>query len=172
MKTIQFFISFSVYCLVSMTSLYSQSTETDLVAKKEISKLAFVVGNWEGTGWMMGQDRNKHTFDQKEVVQFKLDSTVILIEGIGSSEGKVTHNALGILSYNKEENNYTLESHLSTGQSGKFKAELIENKLYWYPFEGMRYIVYRNDNDQWYEIGEMNRGGTWYQFFETTLDKK
>jgi hypothetical protein len=29
-----------------------------------------------------------------------------------------------------------------------------------------------NDQGQWFEVGEMNREGTWYQFFEMTLNKE
>jgi hypothetical protein len=169
MKTITVITGF---CLLVSLSGYGQAGETDKVAKSEVSKLSFITGEWKGSGWMTGQDRSRHSFIQTETIRFKLDSTAILIEGFGMSDEKVIHNALAIITYNKENNNYTFDSYLSTGLSGKFKAELTDGRLYWYPRENIRYIIYLNDKGQWYETGEMNRGGTWYQFFEMTLDKK
>jgi len=149
-----------------------QELKTDSLSKSEIGKLEFMTGKWEGTGWMMGRDGKKHEFNQTENIQFKIDGVVMLIEGLGMSKGKVTHNAIAIISYNKEEKNYKFTSHLSSGRGGSFNAELKENKFHWYPNENMRYIIWLNEKGQWYETGEFNRSGKWFQFFEMTLDKK
>lgn len=150
---------------------FSQSFETDSLSKVKISDLGFMVGNWKGTGWMMGQG-GKSEFEQTEVIQFKLDSTAILIEGKGKANGKVVHNALAILTYNKADNNYSFRSYLQNGQNAEFKAEMIDNKLFWYPNENVRYIIWLNEKGQWYEKGEYKREDTWNQFFEMTLDRE
>ena len=150
---------------------YSQSFATDTISKSEISKLDFLIGNWEGNGWIMGRDRTKSEFVQSEKIQFKLDSTVILIEGLGKSNGIITHNAMAIISFNKEDSNYIFQSYVQNGQKGEFKGELVDGKFYWYLNENMRYIIWINENEQWYETGEFNREGKWYQFFEMTLDR-
>ena len=89
-----------------------------------------MVGKWKGSGWIIGRDRQKQSFEQTEDVQFKLDHTAILIEGLGKSNGQVTHDALAVISYDKQEKHYNFHSYMSNGRSGSFKAELIENKLY------------------------------------------
>lgn len=150
---------------------YSQSFETDLVSKHEIKKLQFIVGEWEGKGWIIDRDRTKIEFDQTENIQFKLDSTAILIEGLGIHNEKVIHNAMAIVSYNNADSNYTFQSYLQNGRKGEFIAEIKEGKFYWYPNDKMRYIIYLNDNGQWYETGEYKREEDWFQFFEMTLDK-
>lgn len=150
----------------------SQMPEVDKIAQHEISKLAYLEGEWEGTGWMMIQDGSKHNFTQKEKIQLKLENTALYIEGKGYTDGKLIHDALGIITYSKEEGHFNLTSFLFSGRQGKFKAELIGEKLYWYPNEYIRYIIYLNEKGQWYETGEMNRGGSWVQFIEMTLDKK
>jgi hypothetical protein len=147
---------------------FSQSFETDSISKSKISDLGFMVGNWKGTGWMMGQG-GKSEFKQTEKIQFKLDSTLILIEGMGKANGIIVHNALAILTYNKKDKNYSFRSYLQNGQNGEFKAELIDNKLFWYPNENVRYTIWLNDNGQWYEKGEFKREENWNQFFEMTL---
>ncbi|WP_299668174.1 hypothetical protein [uncultured Polaribacter sp.] len=149
---------------------FSQHSETDTISKAKIKELNFIVGDWIGKGWMMGEN-GKSKFDQTEKIQFKLDSTAILIEGKGKSNGEVIHNALAILTYNKKDDNYVFRSFLPSGQNAKFKAELIDNKLYWYPNENVRYIIWQNENEQWLEKGEFKREGKWSQFFEMTLNR-
>ena len=151
---------------------FSQSSETDSISKANISQLEFMVGNWKGSGWMMGRDGQKSEFDQTEKIQFKLDSTMVLIEGLGTSQGKVIHNALALLTYNKEENKLAFRSYMQNGQSGDFPAELIDGKLFWYPNPNVRYIIWTTGEDQWYETGEFKRGESWTQFFEMTLDRE
>jgi hypothetical protein len=163
---------FSTVLLFVTSTINAQNLETDKEAQKAISQLEFIVGDWAGTGWMMGRDGQKHTFDQTEKIKFKLDSTAVLIEGLGKSYGEIIHNALAIVTYNKAEENFTFRSYLSNGRGGDFKAELMDRQFYWYPNENMRYIIYLNDKGQWYETGEMKRGNEWFQFFEMTLDKQ
>lgn len=170
MRTLTLIFTAALLFTASITN--AQELETDKEAQKAISQLEFIVGNWAGTGWMMGRDGQKRTFDQTEKIKFKLDSTAILIEGLGKSNGKIIHNALAVVRYNKAEENFNFRSYLSNGRGGDFKAELIDGKFYWYPNDNMRYIIYLNDKGQWYETGEMKRENEWFQFFEMTLDKQ
>jgi hypothetical protein len=170
MKTLTFI--FATILFFAASTAYAQETETDKEAQTAIAKLHFIVGEWTGTGWMMGRDGQKHPFNQTEIIKYKLDSTAIIIEGLGKTNEKVIHNALAIVTYNKADNDYDFRSYLSNGRGGDFKAELIDGKFYWYPNDNMRYIIYLNDKGQWYETGEMKKENKWFQFFEMTLDKQ
>lgn len=170
MKTLT--LIYTATMLITASIANAQDLKIDKEAQKAISQLEFIVGDWDGTGWMMGRDGQKHPFNQTEKIEFKLDSTAILIEGLGKSNKKIIHNAMAIVTYNKNEMNYNFRSYLSTGRSGDFKAELIDEKFYWYPNKNMRYIIYLNNKGQWYETGEMKRENEWVQFFEMTLDKQ
>lgn len=165
-----------VFLLISWVmipgGLLAQNFETDLESKSEILKLEFITGNWEGKGWMMGQDGQKHHFDQTENITFKLDSTAILIEGHGEANGRSVHDALAVISFDKESKNYTFTSWLANGRGGQFKAALIDDKFYWYPNENMQYVISLNEKGQWHETGEIRQGDKWFQFFEMTLDRK
>lgn len=163
------FIPIFLSLLCSFTQ--AQKPTTDIESQSEMKKLSFITGSWKGTGWRMDRQGNKHQFDQTEVVQFKIDSTAILIEGKGKVGSRIIHNALAIITFNKEKNSYNFQSYLSTSRSGNFRAELKGDTFYWFPNENMRYIISLNENDQWYEIGEMKRNGKWIKFFEMTLDK-
>ncbi len=158
--------------LLLFTFIQAQNTETDSLSKINIQKLDFLAGKWSGNGWMYGQDRNRYEFEQIEDIQFKLDSTTLLIEGLGRSDGKIIHNAMAIVSYNRENSDYGFNSYLANGRKGEFKAELIDDKFYWYPMENMRYIIEINPQGQWFEIGEFNQGDQWFKFFEMTLTKE
>ncbi|MCX2743300.1 hypothetical protein OO013_05455 [Mangrovivirga sp. M17] len=160
-----------LFSILFIVSSHGQSFETDSVSKSEISKLNFMTGKWEGKGWMIGPDRKKTEFEQTENIQFKLDSTTVLIEGVGKNNGLIVHNAMAIVSYDKDLGAYTFQSYLQNGRKGEFKGELIDGKFYWYPNENMRYIIELNENDQWYEVGEYKRENDWFQFFEMTLNK-
>lgn len=168
MKTILIF----AFALLFVNLSLSQSSETDSISKSKVSQLEFMVGDWKGSGWMMGRDGSKSEFDQTEEIKFKLDSTMVLVEGMGKSGGKIIHNALAIITYNIEEDKFAFRSYMQNGQSGEFPAEMIDGKLYWYPNPNVRYIIWTNENDQWYETGEFKRGEDWMQFFEMTLDRE
>lgn len=154
-----------------LKSMTSQSYETDKEAQANIQKLNFIIGEWKGKGWRMSPDDNKYTFDQTEIIQFKLDSTAVLIEGKGYSNGEVIHNAMAIITSDKESGNYSFQSFLQNGMKGSFKAEIQEGALYWYPIENIRYIIKIHDNGEWFETGEYNMQGKWIQFFEMKLKK-
>ncbi|RYG33508.1 MAG: hypothetical protein EOO01_33145 [Chitinophagaceae bacterium] len=157
--------------MLSLAS-FAQPIQTDSVASKQIGQLKFLTGSWKGNGWMMMADGKKHFFDQTEKVQFKLDQTLLLIEGNGAAEGKPIHNALAIVNWNAKDNQYTFRSWLSTGRGSEFKAEMKDGKFYWYPNTNMQYIIYLNEKGQWYEFGEIKRKEEWVRFFEMTLDKE
>lgn len=166
MKRIMVFTIFVVF----VTLFHTQSLESDSVSKSKISQLEFMVGNWKGSGWMMGRDDQRSEFKQTEKIQFKLDSTMVLIEDMGRSEGKVIHNALALLTFDKEEDKLVFRSYLQDGQHGEFPAELIDGKLYCYPNSNVPYMIGLNEGGQWIETGEFQRGEQWTQFFEMTLD--
>jgi hypothetical protein len=164
--------SILVFALLMATTVsIAQDLQTNENNKREVSKLGFMVGDWKGSGWMMMQDGQKHSFIQTENIRFKLDSTALLIEGLGYDNGKIIHNALAVVTFQQNDNRFSFQSYLSNGRQGKFNAELKDDKFYWYPMENMRYVISLNEKGQWFETGEMKRGEQWFQFFEMTLDR-
>ncbi len=160
-----------ILCMTLYIPAKTQTMDTDKSIQEKMQLLGFLEGSWKGKGWIMRSD-GKYAFDQTEKVQFKLDHTLMIIEGNGTAEGRNIHNALAVISWNKEGGNYNFQSWLATGQGGKFKAEIKDNKLYWYPSDNMQYVIWLNEKGQWAETGEMKRNGEWFRFFEMTLDKE
>jgi hypothetical protein len=62
--------------------------------------LAFMDGVWRGPAWVIGPSGERHTITQTERIGPFLDGSVKVIEGRGyDSEGKVTFDAFGTISY-------------------------------------------------------------------------
>jgi len=157
---------------VCMTGIVSaQDWATDKAAQAEVKKLAFLVGEWRGSGWMMGVDRMKQSFEQTEHIHFKLDSTAILDEFQRVLEDNTVHQSLNILTYKGEDGLYDFQSFLPSGQKSTFKSELKGKKLFWYPRDFIRYTIQLDDQGRLFEKGEINKGGNWYQFSESILEK-
>lgn len=169
---IQFVLVLTLFAGSSLLALAQPSYDLNEAAQKKLAQLSFLEGKWKGSGWMMGQDRVRLTFEQEEDVQFKLSGTLLEVEGTGKSQGKVVHHALAVISIAEGEGKFDFTSFLQSGEKGIYPAELIDGKLYWYPVKEVRYVIEINDQGQWFEIGEYNAGTQWYKFFEMTLEKQ
>jgi len=72
-----------------------------------MKKLDYMIGKWQGEGWME-RDGQRHTFAGTENVQSKLSGIVMLVEGLfkgkatGSAEVVTVHETLGVLSYDEK----------------------------------------------------------------------
>lgn len=154
----------------------SEYTNKDNVNR--MHQLSFLVGQWQGSGWMIGPDQSRHSFDQTEHIQFKLNDTVLMIEGKGldQTDSQVIHHALALVNWENDKQEYRFVSTLANGRSGLFKAKINEQgQFVWWmdSTQGTRrFVIELNEKGQWYEVGEFSKDGEqWFQFFEMTLDK-
>ena len=111
---------------------------------------------------------------QTEDIQYDLDSTIIVIKGIGTSNGEIVHDARAIISPADSKNSFDFYSFLSDGRKGKFLMEKEGDIIKWYiDTEGgeIRYTITLK-GDTYHEIGEFGMGGQWYPFFEMNLIRK
>src|SRR5688572_25823844 len=99
MKNLIKLLCFAALVLGMKANVWGQpSYDLNEAAQKKMSELSFLEGKWKGSGWMMGQDRVRSTFESEETIQFKLSGTLLEVEGIGKSDGKVVHHALAVIS--------------------------------------------------------------------------
>jgi hypothetical protein len=144
--------------------------------------LDFLVGTWEGGGWMEYAPGQKVTFTSREVVEPRLGGRVLVVEGThhapmpGAPEPVVVHHALGVLSH-AEADGYRFRTWLANGHGGDFAARLDDGAVVWGyddPRRGeVRYTIRLDDAGRWAEVGDARRdGGDWHRFFEMTLTKK
>ena len=154
------------------------------VHKEKMKQFAFWEGQWRGEGsTQMGPGPAKNsTVD--ETLQFKLDGTVMLIEGIGkaidvqTNQSQVVHHAMAILSYDPATGQYKFHTYLKDGRSTPAQLKVIENNKYEWGFDvpngKVKYIITIDpEKKTWYEIGEFSNdnGTNWIKFFEMNLEK-
>jgi hypothetical protein len=147
-----------------------------------MKKLDFLVGHWEGEGWMMVGPGQRHTAKVTETVQRKLDGTVLLVEGVGrgvvAGQERIVHNALGVINYDRQAGGFRMRAYRAEGQQVDAEIKLGDNQIVW-GFEDpragrIRFTMQVNKQGQWQEFGEASRDGgkTWFKFMEMTLDRK
>ncbi len=157
----------------------AQASAAHLEAMK---KLSFLAGEWKGEGWTEFVPGQRRTSPIVENVQPRLGGAVLLVEGLGKKkvpgqqEEVVTHNALGIISYDEKAKLYRLRSYLANGLSVDAEASFTDEGFQWrFQAPGnlsIRYTVKLTDKGEWFERGEMSQDGkTWRQFHEMTLQK-
>jgi hypothetical protein len=144
-----------------------------------LANAAFLLGKWEGAGWIEFVPGRRSEFRQFESISAKLGGGAIVIEGLGTRKGAdgadtVTHEAIGILTYDANQKKPQMRDYRSGGQFVDADVRLEPNKLTWqFQLQGIgmtRYTIVLDHKGQWLEIGEMSKDGSeWRKFFETTL---
>lgn len=143
-----------------------------------MERISVMAGTWEGNSWRMSPTGERETSNVHEEIAFKLDGTLLHIEGIGKDEtGAVVHNALGIISFNPFTEKYVFNAYLSDGLSTVANFEVLKDNeafKWWFSDNRGGTIRYSIDfaDGQWKETGEYSADGeNWRQFFEMTLSK-
>lgn len=171
------------FIVLTTFASYAQTPNLVKVKKRGMRHIAFLAGQWEGSGWIFTQQGQRKTFQQSENIQWKLDSTILLIEGHGidnmggADDGKLIHDALAIVSFDHKEKNYHFNSYLGTnGLSTEAKGILGEDGSFTWGFDTpqgrINYIIMLKGENEWHENGEFIRpDGAKFQFIEMTLNR-
>lgn len=167
------------FLLFGYNSLKAQNDSIKKIVS--IHKLDFMIGEWEGNGWMMTRN-GKEIAKIKEKVEYKLEKDIIVVEGLGTktdsitNEKKIVHNALGIIFFDAKTNSLMIDAY-KKGESIQSKIEFIEDKIIQWkmdiPNQGkVKFTVDFSTDKKWIEIGEFSRDGeNWMKFLEMNLDK-
>jgi hypothetical protein len=139
-----------------------------------LARLAFMDGIWRGPAQTLLPSGEKHTITQTERVGPFLDGAVRVIEGRGyDSDGKVTFNAFGTISYNPGTGAYTLHSY-AMGSVGDFVLTPTATGFVWEIPAGpmtIRYTATIKDGI-WQEVGDrIMPGKEPVRFFEMNLKR-
>ena len=129
-----------------------------IAAQREaMAPLAYMDGVWRGPAWSMTPKGEKHNITQTERIGPFLDGSVKVIEGRGYDDaGKVTFNALGIISYDSDRKTYSMRSY-AMGRSGDFPVTTTADGYIWEipagPGMTIRYTAVVKDG-KWHEVGD------------------
>jgi hypothetical protein len=136
--------------------------------------LAKMDGVWRGSAWAILQSGEKHSITQTERIGPFLDGSIKVVEGRGyDTDGKVSFNAFGVISYDPGTKAYTLHSY-AQGRAGDFPMTLTADGYVWEIPAGPMRIRYTAviKPDSWREIGEyIAPGKEPAQFFEMNLKR-
>jgi hypothetical protein len=161
--------------LLVVVSASTAVAQAPAASKVEMQKLKMWPGHWTGTSaWTMRGKTEQSTVD--ELIEWRVDGHALLINGIGrNAEGKVVHEALGVLSYNANESKYHLNSWLRDGRSTDAWFTITgENQFQWgfdTPQGKIRYNIVLTEKT-WKETGEFSSDGTqWFPFLNMDLTR-
>lgn len=166
--------------LATATPLAAQrppTPEMAAAARTAMNEVAFLVGDWVGSGWMMDAGGERHEFLQRERIRALQDGQVILIEGRGMEAADTTnvvHDAVAFIGYDAVAKQYVMRSFLPGGRTTEAEVEAADGRIVWRIGSTVRYTIDLDDAGTWHEIGEFTRdqGRTWQQFIEMRLVRR
>ena len=134
--------------------------------------LAFMDGVWRGPAETVIGEGKTHRVTQTERIGPFLGGSIKVIEGRGyDSDGNVTFNAFGIVSYDPATKTYSLHSH-AMGQKGDFALTPAADGYVWEIPAGPMKIRYTATikGNTWREVGDrIVPGKDPVRFFEMNL---
>jgi len=143
-----------------------------------IGRLAFMVGEWRGTGTTTMGPGNVSSSDVTERATLVAGGTALLLEGLGTmTEGgrtRVVHEALGIVTWNPAAGAYEMRAFRAGQGWTDSELALEDGRLSWgmeTPGGRVRFTLDFGEEGRWHEVGEIERGGSWYRFLEMDLRK-
>jgi len=142
--------------------------------QESMLKLSFMDGVWRGSAWTVLPSGEKHAITQTERIGPFLDGSVKVIEGRGyDTDGKVSFNAFGTISYNPATRVYTMHSY-AQGNVGDFVLTPTADGYVWEIPAGpmtIRYTATIKDG-AWQEVGDrILPGRDPIRFFEMNLKR-
>lgn len=142
--------------------------------REAMARLAFMDGVWRGRASTMLPSGERIELVQTERVGTFLDGALRVIEGRGyDMDGRDAFQALGIVSFDPEANEYRLRSY-ARGQVGDFTLTIGTDGFQWEIPAGPMTIRYTAtiDGDSWHEVGDrLVPGEDPVRFFEMTLSR-
>lgn len=167
----------ALLALLPAASLQAQqapSPELQAATRQAMEAVSFLLGDWAGSGWIMGPDGARHEFLQTERIRPLLGGQVILIEGRGVAAAdttQVVHEAVAFIGYDAAAGRHVMRSFLPGGRTTDARVEAGPGRFVWRIGESVRYTILVDDSGTWQEIGEYTRDGgrNWQQFIEMKL---
>lgn len=119
--------------LLAFTALASTGTFQNAPDNRNMRKLDFLVGKWEGEGWQLLGPDEKVEFKGTEIVQSKLSGGALLVEGefFAKDGGKVVHQTLGIINWKPEKAAFNMRAYMFNRPEADYKLDVTDNGFKW-----------------------------------------
>ena len=129
-----------------------------------MKKLGFLVGDWSGEAPVLRGPGQFAELAQTESAQFRLDGLVLVIEGVGrtKADGKLSLQALGLISFDDETGSYKIRA-FNDGRWLETDVKLADGakSISWGFALGefkTTTVLSINENGEWTEHGELVSG--------------
>lgn len=168
--------------------------------QQEMMKLDWMIGRWEGSGWIdMGRE-GKREFQHTQTVRSKSGGLVLLLDGEGKAklDGSTICSNLRLLSFAPRDVTFRWQEFTADGTArmneahaqqrmlqvgfpptseesarvgaGTFRSDLLTSNEGW-----VRFTISLNAKGEWIETGEMMRSSNdeekWFRFLEILLHR-
>ena len=174
----------AIITIISTFHLVDAQEDRHLV--NDMSALQFMVGTWEGEGWILNNKGEKKYFRQTEIIKSKVNGQVLVIDGMGYElidsipTDRAIHDVVGIVSIHPEKGSATMYSILE--KQGRSEVEIYKlkdkNAIQWSIVNPnsdteVRFTEDLSIENEWNGRGEvLTKDGRWYKFFEMSLIKQ
>ena len=147
------------------------------VEPTKMQPLDWLVGRWTGTGSLTTGPGARAEATVKETATRHAGGHVLMLEGLGTADGQVVHDAFGVIWYDAEKGTHRMRGFRANGHAVETDIAVADRSIVW-GFPGprggnIRFTVTHTDAGQWHEVGEFSDdGNTWHRFMEMTLSRE
>lgn len=140
-----------------------------------MQKLNFMVGQWVGPGWTLGDNNERVDFIQSEQVNLLLSGELMTVQGTGRVGGVPSFSAFATATFDPATATYPWQA-FSQGSVAEATLGVSDNRFTW-SFDPAPGITVRYDaaftGDTWHETGEVSTDGgeTWRPNLDMTLSR-
>ncbi len=148
---------FTALMLLVLNSLSAQVDE-----KKELAKLSFLMGNWEGTSTSY-TDKGTTQVKVRESVNYIMNGNILVLDVVSLNIELHT-----LITYSIKDTCFYYQPFSKTG-GGKYKGKIEDNKFIVHFNRESRLIFEKTANGEFHEYGESFKNGKWEKYFEDIL---
>lgn len=146
-------------------------------AREEMQAFAAMVGEWEGEAWSEMRPGAREVVTQRESVEWTAGGEALLVRGSGSVDGRVVHEAVGMIFWDARAGRYTMWAYRAGSGATQQEVRLEGDARVWgftTPGGEIRFTQRIDAEGRWVETGERSAdgGATWQPFLGMTLTKK
>jgi len=171
-------IAVSLRAMIAATPAAAQPADTGSAAvtySERMTPLSALVGEWRGSGWILGPNGARSTFTSHESVTRRISGNALLVEGRHQNEaGALVHDAIALLTWDQRGGGYRMRTQLASGMGGDFPLEVRPGGFTWRidtPGGRIEYVA-EFTADSWIERGrQIAPDGRTTDFFEMTLQR-
>lgn len=158
----------------------AQPPELPTAQLAAIDRLAPMLGEWQGSGWIQMGPEGRSEFRQTESIREASGGTTVLVEGRGVADvdGRevVVHDALAVISFDAAEARYRFAAHTGRGEHRDSELTIVDDgSMVWgfdTPRGKVRFTIWIGEGT-WREVGAFSSDGEqWLPFLEMNLIRK